>query len=193
MNQAKNKGMKERIHYLVGVSILSAIVVVLQLLGSFIRFGPVSISLVLVPIVIGAAVYGPGAGAILGGVFGLVVLMQPDTAFFFSISALGTVLTVMAKGILSGWLSGLAYRAVSVKNSYLAALTAAIICPIVNTGLFLLGCRLFFWEGIAEACGGDALNYIITVMIGFNFLAEFGVNLFLSPAIPSILRAKRKI
>ncbi len=193
MNHKKSKSTVEKIRYMVGIAIFSAIVVILQLLGSFIRFGPVSISLVLVPIVVGAAIYGPGAGAILGGVFGIVVLFQPDTVFFYNISAFGTVLTVLTKGIVSGWLSGMTYRAVSRKNAYLAAVFAAMVCPILNTGIFFIGCRLFFWDGIAEACGGDALNYIITVMIGFNFLAEFGANLFLSPAIPTILRAKRKI
>ncbi len=186
-----NRSYSEKIRYLVGVAILCAVVAVLQLLGSFIKFGPVSISLVLVPIVIGAAVYGPSAGAILGGVFSLVVLLQPDTAFFFGISYFGTVITVLAKGILSGWLSGLTYRALSGKNEFVAALLAAMVCPIVNTGIFFLGCRLFFWNGIADACGGDALHHIITVMIGFNFLAEFGLNLLLSPSIPAILRARR--
>lgn len=189
----KQDKMQAKIRYMVGLAIFTAIVVVLQLLGSFIKFGPVSISLVLVPIVVGAAVYGPAAGAFLGGVFSVVVLLQPDTAFFYGISPVGTVLTVLTKGILSGWLSGLCYRSIAKKNAYVAAVLAAMLCPIVNTGVFFLGCRLFFWEGIAEACGGDALNYIITVMIGFNFLAEFAVNLIISPAIPTILRARRKI
>ena len=61
---------------LTGVALLTAIVVVLQLLGSFIRFGTFSISLVLVPIVVGAALYGAWAGCWLGFVFGLV-LFQP--------------------------------------------------------------------------------------------------------------------
>ena len=54
------------VHTLTGVAIFTAIVIVLQLLGSFVRFGPFSISLVLIPIVVGAALYGPGAGAWLG-------------------------------------------------------------------------------------------------------------------------------
>ena len=190
MNHAKTQA---KIRYMVGLAIFTAIVVVLQLLGSFIKFGPVSISLVLVPIVVGAAVYGPGAGAFLGAAFSVVVLLQPDTVFFYGISPVGTVITVLAKGIISGWLSGLCYRAVAKKNSYVAAILTAMLCPIVNTGIFFLGCRLFFWKGIAEACGGDAFNYIITVMIGFNFLAEFGVNLVLSPAIPTIVRARKKV
>ena len=56
-----------KIRRMVGVAILAAIVVVLQSVGSFIRFGSVSVSLVLIPIVVGAAMYGPGAGAVLGG------------------------------------------------------------------------------------------------------------------------------
>ena len=187
-----NKMMREKIHNMVGVAILCSIVVVLQLLGSFIKLGPVSFSLVLLPIVIGAAVYGPGAGAIIGGAFSVVVLCQPDTAFFYGISVFGTVLTVLTKGILSGWLSGLIYRFICAKDAFLAAVTAAVICPIVNTGIFFIGCRLFFWQGLAEVSGGDVANYIITVMIGFNFVAEFGINVVFAPAITSIVRAIRQ-
>ena len=56
--------MNSKTKTLVGVGLFTAIVVVLQLLGGGIRVGSVfSISLVLVPIVVGAAVYGWQAGA----------------------------------------------------------------------------------------------------------------------------------
>lgn len=177
-----------KIKQMVGISIMAAIVVVLQLLGSFIHFGPVSISLVLIPIVVGAAVYGPSAGTILGAVFGLVVLMQPDTSFFYGISVFGTVVTVLVKGTMAGWTSGLIFRAIAKSNQTLAVFVAAVVCPIVNTGIFFLGCRLFFWDGIAAIGGGNAFKYIMTVMIGFNFLAEFAVNIVCSPIIHRILR-----
>ena len=67
---------------IVGLGLFTAIVIVLQLMGSFIRFGTFSISLVLVPVVIGAALYGAGAGAWLGFVFGVVVLLSGDAAAF---------------------------------------------------------------------------------------------------------------
>ena len=51
---------------MVGIAVLAALVVVLQLLSSVIKIGTVSITLTLIPIVVGAAFYGPGAGAILG-------------------------------------------------------------------------------------------------------------------------------
>jgi ferrous iron transport protein B len=59
---------------LTGLALFTAIVVVLQYLGSFIRFGTFSISLVLIPIVVGAALYGPAAGAWLGFVFGVTLV-----------------------------------------------------------------------------------------------------------------------
>jgi len=83
---------------IVGLGLFTAIVIVLQLMGSFIRFGTFSISLVLVPVVIGAALYGAGAGAWLGFVFGVVVLLSGDAAAFLGVNALGTILTVLVKG-----------------------------------------------------------------------------------------------
>ena len=178
---------------MVGIAIMSAIVVVLQLLGRFIKLGPmVSVSLVQIPIVVGAAMYGPAAGAFLGGVFSIVVLMQPDTAFFYGISFFGTVLTVMTKGTMAGWLSGLTYQAVSGKSQWVAVGLAAAVAPLVNTGLFSLGCRLFFWDAFAEMGNGDAMMILLTVMIGFNFIAEFAVNVICSPVIVRILNVAKK-
>ncbi len=184
---------KTNINKMVGLSIMTAIVVVLQMLGSFIKIGPVSISLVLIPIVVGSAVYGPGAGAFLGGVFGIVVIFQPDTVFFHDISVFGTVLTVMVKGTLAGWTAGMLYRLLRKKNEILGVLVAGMVCPIVNTGIFALGCRLFFWNDLAQLGGGNAVMYLFTVMIGVNFLAEFATNLICSPVVLRVLHAVRSI
>lgn len=177
---------------MVGVSLLSAIVIVLQLLGSFVRVGQVSFSLVLIPIVVGAAVYGPSAGAILGGIFGIVVLLQPDTVFFHNITVFGTVLTVMAKGVLSGWLSGLAYRLLAKKSEWVAVMLAAAVCPLVNTGIFVLGCRLFFWDALTLLGGGDAVTFLFVGMIGVNFIGEFVTNVVCAPIIMRVLHAIKK-
>ncbi len=182
----------KKIQRMVGIAIMSALVLILQLLGQFIHLGPVSITLVLIPIVVGAAMYGPSAGAILGGVFAIVVIAQPDTAFFHSITVFGTVVTCLAKGILAGWLSGLTFRALSGKNQWLAVGAAAMVCPLVNTGIFSLGCRIFFWDALAELGGGNALLYLITGMIGFNFIAEFVANVICAPVILRILRAAKR-
>lgn len=177
---------------MVGIAILIALVVILQLLGQFIRFGPASITLVLLPIVVGAAVYGPFAGAILGLSFSVVVLLQPDTAFFYSMNVLGTVVTVIVKGTLSGWLAGLTYRAFAKKHSTLGVILAAVVCPIVNTGLFFVGCLVFFLEPLAATGIENVAFYVITVFIGFNFIAEFLANVLCCPIIVRLLQALKK-
>ena len=97
----------EKVRRLVFAAILTAIVVVLQLLGSFIRFGPFSISLVLIPIVVGAALLGWQYGTWLGFVFAVTVLLSGDAAAFMVVNPFGTIVTVIAKGVLAGTVSGL--------------------------------------------------------------------------------------
>ena len=60
---------------LTGLALMTGIIIVLQIVASFIKFGPFTITLALAPIIIGAALYGAGAGAYLGGVFGVVVFI----------------------------------------------------------------------------------------------------------------------
>ena len=178
---------------IIGLGLFTAIVIVLQLLGSFIKFGVFSISLVLIPIVVGAALYGIGAGAWLGAVFGVIVLLQPDTALFLNMNMPGTIVTVLLKGILAGVASGAVYKLLSSKNKYLGVISAAIVCPIVNTGIFLLGCRLFFYDWILEnAAGANAFVFMITTFVGANFLFETATNLILSPSIVKIINIGKK-
>ena len=103
-----NANSQEKTRRLAGLALFTALIVILQLLGSFIRFGPVSVSLVALPIVVGAAVYGSAAGLWLGFVFGMVVLLSGDAAAFFAFSVPGTLLTVLVKGIACGGLAGTA-------------------------------------------------------------------------------------
>ena len=155
---------------IVGLGLFTAIVIVLQLMGSFIRFGTFSISLVLVPVVIGAALYGAGAGAWLGFVFGVVVL---------------------------GLLSGLVYKALENKNRTLAVAVAAVVCPVVNTGVFLIGCLLFFMETIggwadAMGFGANVGQYMIVGLVGANFIFELLFNVVLSPVVVRLIRIGKK-
>ena len=180
---------------LTGMAILTAIVIVLQLLGSFIRFGPFSISLVLVPIVIGAALYGAWAGGWLGFVFGAVVLLSGDAAAFLAVNPAGAIITCLVKGFLAGLCAGLVYNLIAGKNETIAASAAAIVCPIVNTGVFLIGCVLFFMETISG--WGTAMEfenvgtYMIVGLVGLNFLIEMLVNVILSPMIIRLIHAAK--
>ena len=194
---------------LTGMALLTAVVVILQLLGAFVRFGPFSISLVLIPIVVGAALYGVWAGAWLGFVFGMVVLFQPDTGVFLTISPLGTILVVLLKGALAGLCAGLVYKALSQRSKQAeapskdgkkrgvdpAVIAAAIVCPIVNTGIFLLGCLVFFLPTISEWAAASGFKnvgtYMILGLVGGNFLFELLFNIVLSPVIVRLIRIGR--
>lgn len=182
---------KEQTQRLVLGAILTALVIVLQLLGTFIRFGPFAISLVLVPIVLGASMCNYKIGAWLGLVFGAVVLLSGDAAAFLTIDAAGTVITVLLKGTLCGLTAGLVFKTLEKFNRYLAVIAAAIICPIVNTGIFLLGCKIFFMSAIIEwgAAAGfkNAAQYMFLGLAGGNFLFELLANILLAPVIMRVI------
>ena len=176
-------------------AILTALVIVLQLVGQFIKFGPASISLVLIPIVIGAAVCGPKISTWLGLVFGVVVLFTDGMAFI-AIHTIGTIVTVLLKGALCGLIAGIVYKLFEKKNVYLAVVFSAIACPIVNTGVFLLGCYLFFFNTIKEwglnAGFTNVGEYMILGLVGINFLIELAVNVVLSPIIVKLINIRKR-
>ncbi len=187
---------KQQTKQLVLGAILTALVIILQFMGSFIRFGMFSISLVLIPIVIGAATCGVKIGAWLGFVFGFTVLISGDAAAFLAIDVAGTIITVLIKGIACGLSAGLVYKALEKYNRYVAVIAAAIVCPLVNTGVFLLGCVVFFLETIKEwgtSQGfNDVVKYMFLGLVGGNFFFELGSNIILSPIIVRILNIERK-
>ena len=181
---------------LVLAALMTALVVILQFMGAIVRLGPFQCSLVLMPIVIGAAMCGPKISAWLGFVFGMVVLLNGDAAAFLTVNAIGTVITVLTKGSLCGLCAGLVYNLLKEKNKYLAVFVAAIVCPIVNTGVFLIGCFLFFFKTV-EAWGlamgfENTIEYMFLGLVGGNFLFEMITNIVLCPAIVRVLNLRKK-
>ena len=188
--------MKNKTKNMVGIGLFTAIVMVLQFLGGGIKFGVFSISLVLVPIVVGAAVYGWTSGGILGFAFGAAVLLSGDAAAFLAVDPLATVGVVLVKGIACGITAGLIYKLFAKVNMTVGVFAAAIICPIVNTGVFLIGCWLFFLETVGAwgaALGFEnAAAYMFLGLAGTNFLIEIAVNLLLAPVIVRLIRIGQK-
>lgn len=189
-----------KINRMVGIALLMALVVVMQAISGIIP--PVSgfpISLVLIPIVLGAAAFGPSAGAILGGTFGVVVYINcvtgadPGGAMVFAANPALCFLVVMAKGILAGAASGWVYKLLKGVNPYLAMVCAAVVCPMVNTGIFV-ACMLTFFLDVLKAWaeGGDVMGYILSVLILINFVPELIINVVFSPAGQRILHAISK-
>ena len=195
---------KQKIKRMVSIAVLMGMVIVLQFVSSSIPpiGGLVSISLVLIPIVLGAAAYGPGCGAILGATFGVVVAINcitgadPGGAMVFQANPALCLVIVLAKGTLAGLFSGLVYRILSKKNSKIAMLLAAIVCPVVNTGIFLTCISLFFRDVLAvwasSAGAANVIVYVFSILILCNFVPELLINVVFSPAGERILRVIKK-
>ena len=192
MQKASNKVSTEKI---VLLSLFTALVAILAYFGGFIRIGGLaSISLTLIPVVLGAAMCGPWAGAWLGGVSGVVFFMTADSAFWMGLSIPGTIITVMVKGIAAGLVAGLVYKLLESKNRYLAVIAAAIVCPIVNTGIFIIGCFIFFIDTVKSGAAGAGMSvgaYLIIFFVGLNFVFELLTNIILSPAIVKLLNIRK--
>ena len=188
------KAKKFNSRKLVLLALLTAIVVVLQILAIVTRplFPAFSISLVLMPIVIGAALAGTYAGGWLGLAFGAAVLISGDAAPFLIIDPAGAIIVVILKGLLSGLAAGAVYKLLAGMNRTIAAVCAAIICPIVNTGIFLIGSYIFFLPTITqwgEAAGfTNATTYIFIGLVGVNFLVELAINIILCPTIVRLIQ-----
>lgn len=179
-----------------GMAVLTAVVVVLQVLAAVLPpIGVFRINLVLAPIIVGAALYGCWAGGFLGFVFGVVVLLT-DAGVFLGINVLGTIVTCLLKGIFSGMTAGAVYRLAARTNATVATILGGICAAVVNTGVFLLGCRVFFYDTMLawgqEAGFDNVWLYMLVGFVGLNFLVELGVNLVLSSVTTRIVIMRKK-
>lgn len=198
----KNEKTKpsNKTYKVVGLGILTAIIIVLQVIATYFPTKPFSITLALIPIVIGAAVYGSKAGAYLGAVFSAVVVIMCITGadaggfMVWQANPFMCVVLCMLKGSAAGFLAGLLYNALSKKNVVLGTIAAAVIAPIANTGIFIIGLLLFFRDTLAVWAGGtDIVFWALFIMAGWNFVTELVVNIVLIPVIIRILKAIKAI
>jgi len=174
----------ESIKRITGVAVLLAIEIVLQAMGNYITPGVVNINLSLIPIAIGAILYGPYAGALLGFGSGLVVLLSPSTQAFTAISVFGTIITCLLKCTIAGFVAGSVFKLFKKRISFGIVLSSLLI-PVINTGLFILAVFTIFG-------GSYSFKYVLTFMIGWNFLIEAGITALLSPAIIKIIKIYKK-
>ena len=201
------KTQKEKTLELVQLSMLAALVVVLQLLSALIPpiAGMVSITLTLIPVVIGAILFGKKGGAILGFVFGLIVLinciagLDPGGNILWTVNPILTALLCIIKGVAAGFVPAAVYSAV-MKDEKIGdkaktplTLVAAVLAPVVNTSIFVIGMLLFFKDTLTVWANGEPiLSYILVGLAGINFTIEFLINILLTPAIIRIVDVVKK-
>ncbi len=189
MKRQKNSTLK-----MVELAVLMAIVAALQITGTGIRLGGTSVSLVLIPIALGAVLLGPYAGALLGIEFGVIVYVMgfaavdPFTFVLIQDHPIYTAIICLGKGALAGLAAGFVYKLLAGKNKLLAVIAAAAATPIVNTALFILGAlgmqSTLQSNFLAE--GQTVIYFLVIVCAGLNFIFELCLNLLLAPALARI-------
>lgn len=174
---------------------LVALVIVLQACSGFFKIGATSLSFVLIPILLGGMLLGVGAGALLGAVFGVVVIvdalagLDPFTILLLEHQPIFTVILCLVKGVAAGVLPTLAFKAISKKNKYAAVFTAAVLAPVCNTGIFILGGLMMsgtIGTLFAEPNGVSVIYFLVIGCAGINFLVELALNLVLAPALYTV-------
>ena len=187
---------------LVGTGILTALIIVLQTFASGIKIANFTPPLSLIPIITGAILFGEFTGAILGFVFGIVVVMavisgaEPFSTLMLNFNPVMTVVICLLKGTAAGYLSGLAYKLLSGRSKMLSLIISSIITPIVNTGIFTIGMLTVFYKLIndsAVSAGADnTIVFFFSAFIGINFLTEVVFVAVLVPAISNIIYVIKK-
>lgn len=186
----------------VQLALLVALVVALQMVSALIPpiGGMVSITLTLIPVVVGGILLGKGKGAILGFSFGAIVLINCIAALdiggniLWSANPFFTALICFVKGTAAGFFPAWFYEIIKGKaekvsegRTFVATVVAALSAPIINTGLFVAGMFLLFKDTLYAWAGGtDIVTYVLMGLAGVNFLVEFLINTILSPAIVRI-------
>ena len=174
------------VRYLAQLGLLAAIEIVMKLVGlGSVPVGPLYMSVLTVPIAVGAMTLGPIAGAVLGGVFGLVSFKDAITGVsvmtgtFFQISPVHTFILCVITRALMGFCVGLlfkALRAVDRKGGW-SYFVGAISAPLLNT-LFFMGYivmvfyRTDYIQGLVAGKGATNPLMFVILLVGVQGLIE---------------------
>lgn len=193
MAQREGDTMAQKsIHKITGIGLLIAISFVLTIIGNNISIGPVAINLSLIPIAIGAIMYGPIAGLAIGMVNGLAVLLAPSTSVFLSHNVFFTIVTCLLKTGLAGLIAGFIFKLFKKVNYSFAVILSCVLIPIINTGIFAGCVFLFFYDLLLKGQGANAFVYFCLTIVGWNFIFELLVSSILSPTIIHVTRTVQK-
>lgn len=182
-----------------GMVRLAALVAIIVLMAftplGYFKYGTLSITLLPIPVAIGAIILGPVAGAILGFVFGLTSLVQCfgldafGTALF-GINPLGTIFMCMVPRILMGWFAGLIFKVFYKidKTKVVSFAVASLSSALLNTVMFVAALVLIFGSTPLLRSFGSSIPQIIGVLVTINALIEAVVCLVVGAAISKALQ-----
>ena len=185
---------------MVQLALFIAIIIILAFtpLG-YIKTLGLSITLIGIPVVVGAIVLGPVSGAILGAVFGITSFIQcfglePFGTMLFGINPLGTFVVCMVPRILMGWLAGMIFKGLNKvdKTKGLSYAVTSLIGSLLNTVLFMTILMMIFYntpeiQNIASDYGVTNAFALVIAMVAVNAVAEAVVCLIVGTAVSKTL------
>lgn len=185
----------KNIRYLVQVSLMAAIVCVVAFVPflGFIPLGVIKATTVHIPVIIGAILLGPKAGAVLGAVFGLTSVIKNTiepavVSFVFTplipapgetAGSLKALLIAFIPRILTGVVAALVYRAIARfnKTKTVACVAAGLVGSMTNTALVMGSIYFLFGQQYAAAreVAFEKLAGVLMAVVFTNGLAEAAV------------------
>ena len=173
--------MKHRLHdvrYLVQLAVLTALLLLLEITGlGYIKTPVLEFTVMQVPVILGAIILGPGAGALLGGVFGLTSFWEcfGKSEFCMQLLAINpwaTAVVCIVPRLLMGLCCGLIFRALAAKPRKLLPFAAASLSgALLNTVFFMSALLLLFGAtpdlvGLEASLGGKSILGCVAAMVG---------------------------
>ena len=184
MANGKKTNTSPRIRYLVQLAVLVALLLLLEFTGiGMIKTPFLEFTIMQIPVVIGAIVLGPAAGAALGGVFGLLSFWEcfGKSAFgvtLMGISPLGTFLTCVPTRILMGLFCGLIFKGLRkvdrTRPQLIAFGGSSLAGSLLNTALFTGVLTAVFYhtdyiqgiaQGFADGTGLEMNPFLFVVLV----------------------------
>ena len=189
------KQRKEQ-HELVKRLVLIGLFTALTVVFGFVKIPimGVTVKMDLPVVILGAVILGPIAGAWLTVIPTLITFITGEAALFMTYSPFGTLLTLFLKGILAGLAAGFVYKALCKKHPIGAVTCAAAVAPVVNSGVFLLGCYVFIWEHLLELAEQSQVSIFVLILglVVINFVIELLMNVILCPTIFRVIQSATK-
>lgn len=189
----------------VEMALLVAIILLMAFtpIGYIKTFG-LEITLIVVPVTVGAITLGPAAGAVLGAVFGITSFIQcfgmsAFGAMLLSINPAGTFIVCVAARILMGWLTGLIYQGLKKVQPIrkISVFLASLIGPFLNTFFFMTTLVLFFYnteyiQGMVSTMGVSNPFLFVIAFVGMQGLIEAVICFVVASVISRALFAALK-
>jgi len=187
---------KQKLFELTLVALFVAIMLVMNFtpLG-YITTGLFSITLMTIPVALGAVCTGKYGGTILGFVFGLTSFLQafgigfmidPSAATLFTTKPVAYTATCFIPRIITGFVAGLIFDLFKNhgKTGIGPMILSALSVPILNTSLFMTFYIILYRDTVLA---GNSFMAVFLSALSLNFVVELAVTLLVGTTINKIV------